>query len=118
MHVWRLVLALLLSVAIPVYGMGSVGVHDDCPAKMHAVGAEAATMAGSCCDSMDGHGNGANDACSKLCSVSGDCRSASLVQASANRESSVTFHLRLYPRAIAHITALDPSGVWRPPRIL
>lgn len=118
MHIWRLVLALFLSVAIPVYGMGSVGVHDDCPAKKHAIGAEAASMDGSCCDSMDGHGDAADDACSKLCSVSGDCRSASLVQAATTRESSVRFYLRLYPRAYANVAALDPSGVWRPPRIL
>ena len=39
MDVWRVVLVLLLSVAVPSYGLGAVGRHDNCPVWAHAAGA-------------------------------------------------------------------------------
>ena len=116
MHVWRLVLVLLLSVAVPAYGLGAVGRHDGCPVQAHVAGAEKTATASSCCDDMGGHEHNSNDACAKLCSLGGDCRNANLLQTSIDHEPSVTLHASVSPGAFVHISSFDPSGAWRPPR--
>lgn len=118
MHVWRLVLVLLLSVAVPSYGLGAVGRHDGCPAQAHVAGAEKTATASSCCDDMGGHEHNSNDACAKLCSLGGDCRNVNLLQTSITPELRLTSHVRLRTETPVHIAAFDPSGVWRPPRSL
>jgi len=118
MHVWRLVLVLLLSVAVPSYGLGAVGRHDNCPVWVHVAGAEKTAMGSPCCDDMGGHEHNSNDACAKLCSVGGDCGGASLLQASIDAKPGMTSHARMSLGASVRIAAVDPSGVWRPPRSL
>lgn len=118
MHVWRLVLVALLSIAVPSYGLGSVGRFDDCPARAHLTGAENSAASDSCCDDMGSHEHESNDACQKLCSIGGDCRSANLLQTSIDPKPRVTSHARMSLGASVRIAAFDPSGVWRPPRSL
>ena len=118
MHVWRLVLVLLLSVAVPSYGLGAVGKHDNCPAQAHVAGAEKTAMGSPCCDDMGGHEHNSSDACAKLCGLGGDCPNANLLQTSIAPEPRVTSYVGLHARTPVHIAAFDPSGVWRPPRSL
>ena len=118
MHVWRLVLVLLLSVAVPSYGLGAVGRHDNCPVWVHVAGAEKTAMGSPCCDDMGGHEHNSNDACAKLCGLGGDCPNANLLQTSIAPEPRVTSYVGLHARTPVHIAAFDPSGVWRPPRSL
>lgn len=118
MHVWRLILVLLLSVAASSHGLASVGRHDGCPAQAHVAAAEKTATAGSCCDDMGGHEHNSNDACAKLCGLGGDCRNVNLLQTSITPEPRPTSHVRLRTGTPVHIAAFDPSGVWRPPRAL
>ena len=118
MHVWRLVLVLLLSVAVPSYGLGAVGRHDNCPVWAHAAGAEKTAVGSPCCDDMGGHEHNSSDACAKLCGLGGDCPNANLLQTSIAPEPRVTSYVGLHARTPVHIAAFDPSGVWRPPRSL
>ena len=118
MRVWHLVLVLLLSVAVPSYGLGSVGRHHDCPAQAHVASGEKTATGSPCCDDMGGHEHNLNDACAKLCSLGGDCRNTNLLQKSVTPEPRVTSRVRLLPGAPVRIAAFDPSGVWRPPRSL
>lgn len=118
MHVWRLILVLLLSVAVSSHGFASVGRHSDCPALAHVAGAGQSASSDSCCGDMGGHKHESNDACQKLCSIGGDCGNASLVQTSVDSKPGVTTHARMSLGAFVHIAAVDPSGVWRPPRSL
>ena len=118
MHVWRLVLVLLLSVAVPSYGLVAVGRHDDCPAQARVAGAEKTATGSPCCDDMGGHEHNSNDACAKLCGLVGDCSNANLLHTSITPELRLTSHVRLRAETPVHIAAFDPSGVWRPPRSL
>lgn len=118
MHRWRLLLVLLLSVAVPSYGLGAVRMHDNCPALAQVAGAEKASMSDSCCDDMGGSDQKSNDTCSKLCSISGDCRGMNLLQPSTSTEPGVTFHVLMLASASFLIATFDPSAVWRPPRPL
>ena len=118
MHVWRLILVLLLSVAVPSYGLGAVGRHDNCSAQAHVAGAEKTAMGSPCCDDMGGHEHNSNDACAKLCGLGGDCRNANLLQTCIAPELRLTSLVRLLTGTPVHIVAFDPSGVWRPPRSL
>lgn len=118
MYVWRLILFLLLSAAVSSHGLASVGRHVDCPAQARVAAAEKTATAGSCCDDMGGHEHNSNDACAKLCGLSGDCRNANLLQTSITPGPRLTSHVRLRAGTPVHIAAFDPSGVWRPPRSL
>ena len=118
MHVWRLILVLLLSVAVSSHGLAAVGRHNDCPALAHVAGAGQLAASDSCCGDMGGHKREANDACQKLCGIGGTCGGAGLVHTSVDPEPGVTTRARMSLGAFVHIAAVDPSGVWRPPRSL
>ena len=116
MHVWRLIIVLLLSVAVTSHGFASVGRHVDCKAQAHVASAEKSASPDSCCGDMGGHEHNSNDACAKLCGLGGDCGNANLLQTCIAPELRLTSHVRLLTGTPVHVVAFDPSGVWRPPR--
>lgn len=116
MPVWRLVLILLLSIAIPSYGAGTVGMHDHCPTPARVAGVEKASTGGVCCDDMGGHDHQqSSDACAKVCGASGDCRSLNLLQPFTVSSPGGAFRALLFPGAPVRLARFDPSAVWRPP---
>ena len=115
MNLWRMALVLLLIVAVPSYGLGAVRMHDNCPARAHMAGAEKASMSDSCCDDMGDSDQKSNDACSKLCGISGDCRGVNLLPPATGTGPGVTSHVPMFALAPVRIAAFDPSAVWRPP---
>lgn len=118
MPFWRLILVLLLSIAVPSYGFGFVGRADACPEPARVVGAEVSATMDSCCDAMGGQGHDSDDACKRMCSIGGDCRSATLLQPAIDPTPAAVSQGPLNSWATAQFVAADPSGVWRPPRSL
>ena len=114
MNLWRMLLVLLLIVAVPSYGLGTVRLHDNYPAA-HMAGAEKASMSDSCCGDMGGGDQKSNHACSTLCSTSGDCRGLNVLPPATGTEPGVTSHVPIFALASVRIAAFDPSAVWRPP---
>lgn len=118
MNLWRLVFVVLLSIAIPSYGLAAMARHDDCPAHAQGAKTEKVTMSKPCCDDMGGKGEKSNDACWKPCGNGGDCRTVNLVQSSTAAQSGVKSHVTPFSRGSVRIASFEPSAVWRPPRSL
>lgn len=118
MNVLRLLLVLLLSVAVPSHALASMVSRHDCQVHTHSAGVDNSAVSDPCCDSKGERGHDSNDTCSKLCALGGDCRSANLLQSSIDPAPGMTSHTRVSPGVWVRIAILDPSGVWRPPRLV
>jgi hypothetical protein len=117
MRIWHLLLILLLSVAVPTYGLAAGVVLETCPA--HAdMSMEAPGVSSPCCDHSGGSGKLPDDACATHCSVASGCGGVQFVQPAAVPMPAMTAGEEHWAGTSSPIAAPDPFGVWRPPRLL
>jgi hypothetical protein len=117
MRIWHLLLILLLSIAVPTYGLAATVVPEACPA--HAdMSMEEAGASSPCCDHSGGSGQLPGDACATHCSVASGCGGVQFMQPSAVPMPAMTADAQQRTGVSPLIAAPDPFGVWRPPRLL
>lgn len=106
----RLFLLLLLSFALPLNGMASMGAFAEaCP--MEAQGHVMDGMQGSCCE--DRQEQSAN---SETCKSGQECKTGCTLQVCVIKSSVEPSGQTVHAFSLDFVPAPTPFGVWRPPR--
>lgn len=112
----RLFLLLLLSFALPLNGMASMGAFaEPCPMEQQGVAMDDMPtmdgMQGSCCDDQQ-----EQPGVSKTCKSGHECKTGCALQVAVMKASIVPSSQTALLFSLDFVPSPTPFGVWRPPR--